>query len=181
MQHSSLLGPLVWNGENRVLWICPRKPIVSNAFYTDLQRGSWHIGFYTLVPISFFTGNPLRRGKLGTVDFLIKIGCYVKKENVVSIWKVTELSYLVQGGQPYWFFHFSKVSLPFGFNCAALTPSIMTLSITTQSKVSLWMMTFSIMTLSVIGLIVTLSTTYFYCYAVSYWWVSVCCVRLCWM
>ena len=26
-----------------------RKPIVSNAFYTDLQRGSWHIGFYTLV------------------------------------------------------------------------------------------------------------------------------------
>ena len=26
-----------------------KKPIVQNAFYTDLQRGSWHIGFYTLV------------------------------------------------------------------------------------------------------------------------------------
>ena len=29
-----------------------KKPIVSNAFYTDLQRGSWHIGFYTLVKLS---------------------------------------------------------------------------------------------------------------------------------
>lgn len=26
-----------------------KKPCVSSAFYTDLQRGSWHIGFYTLV------------------------------------------------------------------------------------------------------------------------------------
>ena len=26
-----------------------RKPIVHSALYTDLQRGSWHIGFYTLV------------------------------------------------------------------------------------------------------------------------------------
>ena len=32
---------------NQLPWY--KKPIVQNAFYTDLQRGSWHIGFYTLV------------------------------------------------------------------------------------------------------------------------------------
>jgi hypothetical protein len=26
-----------------------KKPLVHNAFYTDLQRGAWHIGFYSLV------------------------------------------------------------------------------------------------------------------------------------
>ena len=31
-----------------------KKPLVSSAFYTDLQRGSWHIGFYTLVWIVTF-------------------------------------------------------------------------------------------------------------------------------
>jgi hypothetical protein len=32
---------------NKLPWY--KKPIVHHAFYTDLQRGSWHIGFYTLV------------------------------------------------------------------------------------------------------------------------------------
>ena len=26
-----------------------RKPLVHTAFYTDLQRGSWHFGFYSFV------------------------------------------------------------------------------------------------------------------------------------
>ncbi len=30
-----------------------KKPLVQTAIYTDLQRGSWHIGFYTFVSISF--------------------------------------------------------------------------------------------------------------------------------
>ena len=29
-----------------------RKPLVRNAFYTDLQRGSWHFGFYSFVSIA---------------------------------------------------------------------------------------------------------------------------------
>ena len=28
-----------------------RKPLVRTAFYTDLQRGSWHFGFYSFVSI----------------------------------------------------------------------------------------------------------------------------------
>ena len=31
---------------SRIPWY--KKPIVHHAFYTDLQRGSWHIGFYSL-------------------------------------------------------------------------------------------------------------------------------------
>jgi len=30
-------------------------------------------------------GNPYRRGRLSTVDLLIKIGCFVKKKNTVSL------------------------------------------------------------------------------------------------
>ena len=30
-----------------------KKPLVRHAFYTDLQRGSWHIGFYTVVRTVF--------------------------------------------------------------------------------------------------------------------------------
>lgn len=26
-----------------------KKPLITHAFYTDLQRGSWHIGFYTFI------------------------------------------------------------------------------------------------------------------------------------
>ena len=28
-----------------------RKPLVRTAFYTDLQRGSWHFGFYSFVSL----------------------------------------------------------------------------------------------------------------------------------
>lgn len=33
-----------------------KKPILSHAIYTDLQRGSWHIGFYSLVSFSWYYG-----------------------------------------------------------------------------------------------------------------------------
>ena len=32
---------------NRPKWY--QKPIMKSAIYTDLQRGAWHIAFYTLV------------------------------------------------------------------------------------------------------------------------------------
>ncbi len=31
-----------------------KKPILKSALYTDLQRGAWHIGFYTMVRIYIF-------------------------------------------------------------------------------------------------------------------------------
>lgn len=34
------------NRHNLVPWY--KKPILKSAFYTDLQRGAWHIGFYTM-------------------------------------------------------------------------------------------------------------------------------------
>ena len=48
------------------------------------------------------SGNPYWSGRFSTVDLLIKIGCFVKIKNIVSVWKATDLSYLVQGGQTYW-------------------------------------------------------------------------------
>lgn len=39
-----------------------KKPLVHNAFYTDLQRGSWHIGFYTLVCYNIHTVHNLEIG-----------------------------------------------------------------------------------------------------------------------
>jgi hypothetical protein len=33
--------------QSRIPWW--RKPILKSAIYTDLQRGAWHIGFYTMV------------------------------------------------------------------------------------------------------------------------------------
>jgi len=54
---------------------------------------------------------PNWRGRIGTVGLLIDKGCFVKKKNIVSIWKVFDMNYLVQGGQQYWSFPFSKISL----------------------------------------------------------------------
>jgi hypothetical protein len=36
-----------------------------------------------------------------TIDLLIMISCIVKKKNIVSVWKATDLSYKVLGGQLY--------------------------------------------------------------------------------
>ncbi len=57
------------------------------------------------------TGNSYGRGGLSTVGLRIKIGCFVKKKNVASVWKGADLNWLVQGGQLYRSFPFSKDSL----------------------------------------------------------------------
>ncbi len=56
-------------------------------------------------------GNSYWRERLSTVDLLIKMGCFVKKENLVPVWKAADLNSLVQGGQLYRYFPFSKASL----------------------------------------------------------------------
>ncbi len=37
------------------------------------------------------SGNPCWRGRLSTVDLLIKMGCFVKKENIALVWKAADL------------------------------------------------------------------------------------------
>ncbi len=76
--------------------------------------------FYKLFYVLSFSNksyNSLSQGTLtqgkgsGTVDLLIQIGCFIKKENWVSVWKAPDLNLWVQGGHPYWYFPFSKASL----------------------------------------------------------------------
>jgi hypothetical protein len=43
--------------------------------------------------------NSYRRGRLSTVDLLIKIGSFVERKNIVSVLKTADLNLLVQGGQ----------------------------------------------------------------------------------
>ncbi len=43
----------------------------------------------------------LLKGRLSTVDLLIKMGCFVNKENLVSVLKAADINLLVEGGQPY--------------------------------------------------------------------------------
>ncbi len=58
------------------------------------------------------TGNPYWKGRLNTINLLIKMACFVKKEKYISVLKAAELNQLnVQGGHPYWSFRFSKDSL----------------------------------------------------------------------
>ena len=47
--HFVNLGPKShkFGKSNRPKWY--QKPIMKSAIYTDLQRGAWHIAFYTLV------------------------------------------------------------------------------------------------------------------------------------
>ena len=47
--HFINLGPKShkFGKSNRPKWY--QKPIMKSAIYTDLQRGAWHIAFYTLV------------------------------------------------------------------------------------------------------------------------------------
>jgi hypothetical protein len=45
--------------------------------------GSWSVCLRQAV----LTRNPYRRGRLSTVNLLIKIGCFVKKKNIVLVGK----------------------------------------------------------------------------------------------
>jgi hypothetical protein len=54
---------------------------------------------------------PYWRGMVSTVDLLIKMGCFVKKKNKVSILKAADLDKLWQGGQQYCSFPISEDSL----------------------------------------------------------------------
>ncbi len=51
------------------------------------------------------------RGRLSTVDLLIKVTCFVKLLLIFAILKRADLNQLVRGGQMYWGFPFSKGSL----------------------------------------------------------------------
>ena len=52
--HFINLGPKShkFGKSNRPKWY--QKPIMKSAIYTDLQRGAWHIAFYTLVRKFFY-------------------------------------------------------------------------------------------------------------------------------
>jgi hypothetical protein len=54
-------------------------------------------------------GNPHWRGRLITIDLLMKVAYFVKG-NKFLLSKVADLNYLIQGGQLYWAFPFSKRS-----------------------------------------------------------------------
>ncbi len=56
-------------------------------------------------------GNPNRRGRLSTVDLLVKVACFVTRVN--NIFNITSnwSNELVQGGQPYRVFPLIKASL----------------------------------------------------------------------
>ncbi len=57
------------------------------------------------------SGNTNWAGKLSTVDPLIRVGCFVKQVSYIFQWKGANLNKLVQGGQRYRVFPFSKTSL----------------------------------------------------------------------
>jgi len=75
-----------------------------SEFITDLE-------VYTLKTdwLSSQPGKTNRRGRISTVDLLIKVACFVKE--VIFNKKGVDLNWLVQGGQPYWGFPSSKTSL----------------------------------------------------------------------
>ncbi len=56
------------------------------------------------------TGKAYWRERLSTVDLQIKISCFVERKNIVTIWKLADLNWLVQGPLN-WAFPFSKGSL----------------------------------------------------------------------
>ncbi len=56
-------------------------------------------------------------GRLSTGDLLIKVDCFDKKQIISSIFKGADLNRLVQGGQLYRTFHFSKTSLLYVIYC----------------------------------------------------------------
>ncbi len=46
-------------------------------------------------------GNINIRGRLSTVDLLIKVASFVKKQIIFTFSKIADVNWLVQGGQPY--------------------------------------------------------------------------------
>ncbi len=56
-------------------------------------------------------GNTNWKGRLSTVDLLIKVVCFVNKETNIFNAKMIDLNELEQGGQLCWAFPFSKTSL----------------------------------------------------------------------
>jgi hypothetical protein len=71
--------------------------------------------------------------RLSTVDLFIRIGSFVrKKKYIVSVQKVADMNKLVQAGQPYWSFLFSKASLSHGL------PVLVTVEDTTQIVQGAW-------------------------------------------
>ncbi len=106
------------------------EPLCENCLYSpvcpSIRRSVClpvDLTFCLSVPLSFFSfgaGNTNRSERQGTVDFLIKLACFVKAEiyvsNIKNSW--SELAQVVQGDQLYWAFPSSKGSL-FG-GCAWL-------------------------------------------------------------
>jgi Apc13p protein len=62
------------------------------------------------------SGNPYWRRSLNTVEFLIKISCFVKK--CIFSFKTIDFSQLLQACPLYWSFLFSDYSQPLSFNNA---------------------------------------------------------------
>ncbi len=91
--------------------ICPSFQIfISICWFNNI----WNIAFvleYLWVWIWVLPGNSYWRGRLSTVDLLIKRSYFIKKEKIVSVWKAADLNWLAQGGQQYWNFPFSRASM----------------------------------------------------------------------
>ncbi len=52
----------------------------------------WAIMKVILNNLPLPTRNPYWRGRLGTIDLLIKTGCFVREKNIVSLWEVSSWS-----------------------------------------------------------------------------------------
>jgi hypothetical protein len=72
-----------------------------------------HCCHYSLAQRSPIPGNTNWGERLGTVDLLFKVACFVNNVNHIFNIKGADLNKLVQGGQLYWPFPFSKVFLSF--------------------------------------------------------------------
>ncbi len=57
------------------------------------------------------SGNTNLRERLSTIDLLIKVACFLTRVITFLNIKQNDMNELVQGGQPYWAFPFSKTSL----------------------------------------------------------------------
>ncbi len=56
-------------------------------------------------------GNSGWKGRISTIDLLTNLACYVKKEIMIPLSKAAYLNKLLEGGQLYWAFPFSKDSV----------------------------------------------------------------------
>ncbi len=103
--------------------------LILNSYFFKLKLFSWFMSHATSTDI-YFTSQRFGvhkpflltsydqtnwRGRLSTIDLLIKIACLAKKSNNIFNIKGAYLNWFVQGGQLYWSLPFSKSSLPWGF------------------------------------------------------------------